>query len=166
MSFLNDLVLIIKQSNPKSILTPHPTIDSHPDHKYTTYALFEAIKKTKHSAKILTYTNHLSTSEIYPIGDFHSAITLPPNFKEFYFDSIYSFGLSDDLQIDKFFALEAIHDLRDSTIQISIKKAYKHLDRLITRAIKGKDKSYYKRALRANELFFVIESKNIDKLQI
>ena len=160
-SFLNDLVSIIEQKKPNIILTPHPIIDSHPDHKYTSFALKDALKTTKHSCKILSYTNHLSISESYPVGDLHSSISLPPNFKEFDFTSIYSFGLSEDLQIDKFFALESIHDLRNSSIQISIKKAYKQLDRLISRKIKGKDKSYYKRAVRANELFFVIGSKNI-----
>jgi len=163
-AFVNDLTLIIEQLKPTNIVTPHPAIDSHPDHKYTTYALLDALKETKHRCKIMAYTNHLALSEFYPVGNMHASITLPPNFKEFYFDSIYSFNLDANLQIDKFFALEAIHDLRDSSIQISIKKAYKQLDKLITRAIKGKDKSYYKRAVRANELFFVIESENSDRL--
>jgi len=163
-AFVDDLVLIISQFKPANILTPHPAIDSHPDHKYTTYALLDALKETKHRCNIVAYTNHLALSESYPVGSMHASITLPPNFKEFYFDSIYSFNLEPDLQIDKFFALEAIHDLRDSSIQISIKKAYKHLSRLITRVIKGKDKSYYRRAVRANELFFVIESENSDRL--
>ena len=162
-SFLNDLIAIIEQIKPAIILTPHPIIDSHPDHKYTTYTLKDALESTKHRCKILGYTNHLSTSESYPVGDLHSPISLPPNFKEFDFRSIYSFGLNKDLQMDKFFALEAIHDLRDSSIQISIKKAYKQLDKLITRKLKGKDKSYYTRSVRANELFFVI---TLDDLEI
>jgi len=165
-SLLDDIKSIIEQINPTLIMTPHPIIDSHPDHKQITYALIDAIKATKHKCKILTYTNHLSLSESYPVGNLYSPITLPPSFKEFYFDNIYSFKLNNDLQIDKLFALEAIHDLRDSSIQISIKKAYKQLDRLITRKIKGKDASYYRRAVRANELFFVIDSENVDKLQI
>lgn len=155
-SFLNDLTTIIEQIEPDIIVTPHPIIDSHEDHKYTTYALKDVLKVIKHKCKILSYTNHLSMSESYPLGDFHSSISLPPNFKEFNFESIYSFGLSENLQVDKFFALESIHDLRDSSIQISIKKAYRQLNKLISRKIKGKDKSYYKRAIRANELFFVV----------
>ena len=35
---------------------------------------------------------------------------------------------------------------------------------MIKREVTGKDKSYYKRAVRANELYFVVESENIDKL--
>jgi hypothetical protein len=165
-SFIEDLVTILQEKKPTHVITPHPAIDSHPDHKYTTYALIDAIKKAGITCKLLTYTNHLQTSELYPLGAMHSLISLPPNFQPFYFDSLFSFGLDKDLQIDKFFALEAIHDLRDSTLQISLKKAYKHCKKLISKIIKGKDKGYYRRAVRANELFFVIESDNIEKLHI
>ena len=163
-SFTNDLKEIIEQIKPAIIITPHPSIDSHPDHKYTTIALSHVLQETNHNCKLFLYTNHLPISETYPIGKMNSAVTLPPNKKEFYFDSIYSFGLDKDLQIDKFFALESIHDLRDSLIFISIKKSLKHLNKMIKREVTGKDKSYYKRAVRANELFFVMKSENIDKL--
>lgn len=163
-SFLNDLEQLFMQIKPDYIITPHPAIDSHPDHKYTTYALINTLKRTGLTCKLLTYTNHLSLSETYPVGDIHSSVTLPPNFNEFYFDGVYSFELDEDLQTDKFFALEAIHDLRDSLVSISIKKAYKQFNKMVKRALSGKDKSYFKRAVRANELFFVIESKDADKL--
>ncbi len=163
-SFLEDLISIITQTKPAIILTPHPTIDRHSDHKYTTLALIDALKATNHSCKLLLYTNHLKLSETYPIGEINSSITLPPNKEDFYFDSIYSSELDYNLQVDKFFALEAMHDLRDSLIFISIKQSIKHLNKMIKRKFFGKDKSYYKRATRANELFFVVESENIDKL--
>ncbi len=162
--FLNDIKNIIEQIEPDIIITPHPSIDSHPDHKYTTLSLIEALKNSNKKPKLLLYTNHLKLSETYPIGAINSSVTLPPNNKEFYFDSVYSFKLDDDLQIDKFFALEAIHDLRDSLIFISIKKSLKHLNKMIKRKVTGKDKSYYKRAVKANELFYVVESENIDLL--
>jgi len=163
-SFLNDLEKILNQIKPYIIITPHPTIDSHPDHKQTTLSLIEAMQKTNITSKLLLYTNHLELSETYPLGEMHSCISLPPNTKEFYFDSIYSFELNASLQRDKFFALEAMHDLRDSLVGISIKKAFRQLNKMIKREVTGKDKSYYKRAVRANELFFVVDDKNIDKL--
>ncbi|WP_294961848.1 PIG-L family deacetylase [Sulfurimonas sp.] len=163
-SILNDLKEILIQTKPKNIITPHPTIDSHSDHKYTTKILIQALKETDVSCKLLLYTNHLELSETYPIGEIHSSISIPPNIKEFYFDSIYSFGLDKETQIDKFFALEASHDLRDSLVFLFIKKAYKHLSRMIRRKLTAKERNYYKRAIRANELFFVVENKNIDKL--
>ncbi|MBU0631299.1 PIG-L family deacetylase [bacterium] len=163
-SFMDDLEQILLQKRPDFIITPHPVIDSHEDHKYTTYALIDAMKKTGLTCRLLTYTNHLSLSETYPVGAMHSSVTLPPNFNEFAYDGIYSFPLEDELQTDKFFALEAIHDLRDSRTAISIQKAYRQLNKMVKRKLSGKDKSYFKRAVRANELFFVIESENIDRL--
>ncbi len=163
-AFINDLNEIITQVKPDIIITPHPTIDSHQDHKHTTLGLIKAMKSLDFSCKLLLYTNHLELSETYPIGSINSSISLPPNFKEFYFDSLYSFELESEMQIDKFFALESIHDLRDSLIFFSIKRSFKHLNKMIKRRVTGKDKSYYKRSVRANELFFVVESKNVDKL--
>jgi LmbE family N-acetylglucosaminyl deacetylase len=163
-AFINDLKEMIEQTKPTIIITPHPIIDTHPDHQQTTLALIDVLKETNHRCKLLLYTNHLKLSETYPIGAMHSSVTLPPNKKEFYFDALYSFELDKELQIDKFFALESIHDLRDSLLFISIKKSFGHLNKMIKRKITGKDKSYYKRAVRANELFFVVESENIEKL--
>jgi len=163
-SFLNDIGLILESIKPDIIVTSHPEIDSHTDHKYTTSALLESMKNINFEAKLLLYTNHLTLSETYPLGEIYSAITLPPNKKDFYFDSVYSFNLDKDSQIDKFFALEAIHDLRDSEIFLYIKSAYKYLNKVIKRKIIGKDKSYYKRAIRDNELFFVVEKENLTNI--
>jgi LmbE family N-acetylglucosaminyl deacetylase len=163
-AFLEDLTQILQQLQPSLIVTAHPIIDSHPDHKYTTIAAMQAVKELNYKCKFLLYTNHLELSETYPIGKIHSSITLPPNKDDVYFDSIYSFNLNQDLQIDKFFALEAMHDLRNSLVFLSAKYAWKHFNKMLKREITGKDKSYFKRAMRANELFFVVESENTEKL--
>jgi hypothetical protein len=163
-AFLNDLKEIITQIKPDIIITPHPTIDSHQDHKHTTIGLIKAMKSLNFSCKLLLYTNHLELSETYPIGKINSSISLPPNLKEFYFDSVYSFELDSEMQVDKFFTLESIHDLRDSLVFFSIKRALKHLNKLIKRKITGKDNNYFRRSVRANELFFVVEDRNINKL--
>jgi len=155
-SLLSDLSEIISQLKPTIIITPHPQIDSHSDHKQTTLATMQILKKQNHNSKILLYTNHLNISEQYPIGDIHSAITLPPNKNRFDFDSIYSFHLDDELQIDKLFALESMHDLKDPTIYISLKSSFKHFKKMLLRKITSKDKSYFRRSIRSNELFFIL----------
>ena len=162
-AFYNDIKSILNQLEPDIIITPHPQIDSHPDHKYTTLTLFKALAEVKCEAKILLYTNHLKTSENYPIGRMFGAIDLPPNFSDFDFDGIYSYKLDEELQKEKFFALEAIHDLRDSFLPISLKRTYKHLNRLLKKELFSKDKSYFRRAVRSNELFFVLDPKNKEK---
>jgi len=160
-AFYNDIKSILNQLEPDIIITPHPQIDSNPDHKYTTLTLLKAFKELECEAKILLYTNHLKTSENYPIGKMFGAVDLPPNFSEFDFDGIYSYELDEELQKEKFFALEAIHDLRDSFLPVSLKRAYKHLGRVLKKEVLSKDKSYFRRAVRSNELFFVFEQKKI-----
>lgn len=162
-AFLEDLTQIIQQLEPSIIVTAHPIIDSHPDHKQTTISAMQVVKDLNYECNFFLYTNHLELSETYPIGKIHSSITLPPNKSKFYFDSIYSFNLDKNLQIDKFFAIEAMHDLRNSLVFISTKYAFKHFTKMFKRDLKGKDKSYFKRAVRANELFFVVKSENIEE---
>lgn len=159
-TFLDDISKIIDSVKPDIIITPHPQIDSHLDHKQTTLTLLEVLEKSDLDPKLLLYTNHLELSELYPIGEVASSITLPPNRTDFIFDSVYSFKLDVDTQIDKFFALENIHDLRNSYLQNDILSVLKQLIKLIKRKVKSKDKSYYKRAVRDNELFFV--AKKVD----
>jgi len=159
-SLKNDLREILLQTKPTIIVSPHPEIDSHPDHKESTYLIAELILEMNLQITLLLYTNHLTTSEIYPFGNMYSPITLPPNFKDFYFDSIYSLPLDKQLQKDKFFAIESMHDLRDSLVQLSIKKAYKFMLKLLKSKLFSKDKSYYRRAVRSNELFFVLQTQD------
>ena len=92
----------------------------------------------------------------FTLSEICTQLTLPPNKDRFDFDSIYSFYLDDELQTDKFFALESMHDLKDSTIYISLKSSFKHFKKMLMRKITGKDKSYFRRALRSNELFFIV----------
>ena len=62
-AFLNDLDIILKEVKPDIIVTPHPQIDSHPDHKQTTYAIIESLSKIEMQSTLLLYTNHLQLSE-------------------------------------------------------------------------------------------------------
>jgi hypothetical protein len=103
-------------------------------------------------------------NEYYPYGEMGGTISLPPSFdKKLYFDGIYSHPLSKTKQQDKLFAFEAMHDLRPDTEWRFIKGSIKMALRKIRDKIKGEN-SYYKRALRSNELFFVVNFKNIGKL--
>ena len=158
-AFISDLQKVIEQLCPDIIVTPHPTIDSHPDHKYTTIGLLESLSQLDYDCKLLMYTNHLNISETYPIGKRSSSVSLPPNQEAFYFNSIYSFHLTAELQVDKFFALESIHDLRDSLVSLSPYKAYSYTLKKVKRILFGKDKSYYQRAIRSQELFFVTDAR-------
>ena len=161
----DDIKKILNDLKPDLIITPHTQIDAHKDHIYSTLIFIDAVKDLDLKSDFLLYTNHLKTSETYPVGEMFSSMDLPPNFKDFYFDSIYSFELDDDLQKDKFFALESNHDLRDSLVFFSIKRAYRYVYKMLKRYIISKDKSYFKRSVRSNELFFVVKNENLDCLR-
>jgi len=165
-SLVNDLKFSLEQIQPKVIILPFPEIDTHPDHKYSTVAVIEAMKLLcMTDVKLLLYTNHHVLSEAYPYGKVSSNISLPPNFsQELLFDSLYSFELDKNKQVEKTIALEGMNVLRafypwhkDTTI---LNRVFKNL----VNKLYGKRLDYFSRSIRSNELFFLIEGKNIDKL--
>ncbi len=157
-SLVNNLCYLLDTLKPEIIVSPYPPIDTHSDHKYSTIAIIEALRKSNiKKGYFLLYTNHHPLSGSYPYGETGDAITLPPNFdNNFYFKSIYSNHLPESLQKDKFFALEAMNDLRLDTEWRDPKGAIIIALKTIKRKYLGPDIDYFRRAVRENELFFVI----------
>ena len=169
-NLIDDLVFILNKTRPKVIVTPHLYLDSNIDHKFSTVALFEAIEKSNlKKGKIYLYNNHHVLSEYYPFGPAHSIMSLPPWFdNSVSFRSIYSLSLSSDKRLEKLFALDAQHDLRqvpkinDYDLRWLVGNIkYRFLDFYDYYILHG-DYSYLRRAIRSNELFFVIDFADID----
>lgn len=162
-SLVENLQYLLEVIQPDVIVTPHPSLDRHKDHKYSSVAVFEAIKKSGlQEGQLYLYTNHFVLNEYYPYGKTGGAVSLPPNFGEGpYFDSIYSHHLSLDSQKDKILALEAMNDLRLDTEWTMSRGAFKTAFENVERDILGQENSYYKRAVRSNELFFVTEIRSL-----
>jgi len=164
-NLVDDLEYILDRIKPGIIITPHIYLDRHKDHKISTIALFEAIRKSNlKKAKIYLYTNHHIYSEYYPFGPAHSAVSLPPWFEHsFQFRSIFSPGLSTDKQHEKMIALEAQHDLReevaiyDYSLLWMIRNIKNSFLKYYNFNIIHGDSTYYRRAVRSNELFYVID---------
>ncbi len=167
-SLVVNIKIVLKEIKPDIILTPYPLLDAHPDHKYSSIALFEAMKSLDlKRGKLLLYTNHLVLSEYYPFGMPGGSMDLPPNFdKSLYFDNIYSYNLTPKKQKDKILALDAMSDLRmDPRYRTSWGLLRKGVKTLLKRDFLGYEyANYFRRAIRANELFFVVDFKNIDKV--
>ena len=162
-SLVVNIEYLLKIIEPDIIVAPYPALDRHSDHKLSSIALFDAIKKSGvRKGHLYLYTNHFTLNEYYPYGKIGGVVSLPPNFgKAVYFDGIYSHTLSIDKQKDKILALEAMNDLRLDTEWRSSKGAVKNALHNIKRDIMGQDNSYYRRAIRSNELFFVIKVSNL-----
>lgn len=157
-SLVRDLYSAVIAIKPDIIVTPHPDIDSNSDHAYTTYALVQALEQADmKEVKLYCYTNHHIYTEAYPYGPIFSTSALAPKFNTpFACDAIYSHLLDGKKQSDKFYALEAMHDLRDATLVFGVKKAWKHFTKQLKRTIQQRDKSYFRRAVRPNEIFYVM----------
>lgn len=164
-SLVEDMKRILDSVQPDLIVTPHPQIDSHSDHQYTTYALLEAMEKCGcKQIPLLTYTNHLLYNEAYPYGPMFSTSALAPRLKKpFECSGVYAHRLSSAQQYDKFYALEGMHDLRNALSPIGVKRAWKHFIKQLMREVQQRDKSYYRRSVRPNELFYVADWEELNK---
>lgn len=163
-SLVTNIEYILKTVEPNIIIAPYPALDNHYDHKLSSVALFEAIKKIGIKEGFLyLYTNQLEFNAYYPYGKMGGVLSIPPNFTKnnVYFDGIYSHTLSVNKQKDKILALEAMNDLRPDTEWRFSEGAIKQVYLNIKRDITGNDDSYFRRAVRSNELFFIIKISNL-----
>ena len=171
-SLVRDLTELLASVRPTLIVAPHPALDANPDHVFTTAALFDALASSEHqTAQLFLYTNHHVLSEYYPFGPSDAAVTLPPWLDSSVgFRSLYSHPLDDLTQRDKLFALDQMHDLRPAPRRVTAGPVATFLNRIASMAAElwrdpVLEYSYYRRAVRPNELFFVYESSDVKTLR-
>lgn len=171
-NLVGDLTHALDTLRPDIIVSPHPVLDVASDHQLTTLALFEAMDRLHYDeASLFLYTNHLPAAEYYPFGPSESLVTLPPFFDDALpLGSVYSHALDEELQVKKLFALEAMHDLRSPPRR----EPGEHTRRILARARRKVREywndphsyySYYRRAVRPNELFFVYRATDRDAIR-
>lgn len=157
-NLVNDFVFIIENYNPDIIVLPHLLLDYHADHKFSTLAVFEAIRKTgKRNGQFYFYTNHLAGGvRVWPDGRMGDAIDLPPNLCGLG-DSIriHSIKLTANDQLEKTMALEAMNDLRMDLEWLWVKGTWLKFRYRTMKEIMGHEDNYFFKAVRSNELFFV-----------
>lgn len=154
-----DLVWELRRVKPGVIVAPHPMLDNHADHQFTTIALIEALAQWPGKCELYLYTNHALENEAWPLGDRDAMSGLPPSSRaDLFFRRIYSHPVTPHEQKLKLVALEAMHDLRafdlrDGTpVSEADREAWKHYD-------------YYRRGPRPNELFFVVTREDAVRLR-
>ncbi|MBT5187482.1 MAG: PIG-L family deacetylase [Kordiimonadaceae bacterium] len=162
-SLVDNLAYIVNEIKPDIIVTPSPQLDNHSDHQYVTHALVEAMKKIdKRDGHLFLYTNHFILNEPWPYGDAGSVRSLPPSPEErHHFSSVYSHPLTKEEQQSKEIALDAMNDLRLGTDHRYIYHSFKSAILALWEEIKGNNQLYFRRAVRSNELFFVIKTEEI-----
>jgi LmbE family N-acetylglucosaminyl deacetylase len=162
-NLVDDLDAVLRKVNPAIVVAPHPQLDSHADHQFTAVALEQALSRRRRRATLLLYTNHADRNR-YPYGPAGTIMSLPPPVAhEVPLDRVYSHPVSSDVQRQKLFALESMHDLRSSPsrlYQVEI-----GTDRSRVFESQGPSSvggvNYLRRAPRSNELFFVYNETTV-----
>jgi hypothetical protein len=151
-----DIGEVLRKVKPATIVTPHPQLDSHLDHQFTSVALFQALERWRKPVTLLLYTNHASENR-YPAGPAGTLMSLPPPPVDIGLDRVYSHPVSPELQRAKLFAIESMHDIRYSPTrqyQLALGDG-----RSVAPELPGPppDIDYLRRGPRANELYFVYD---------
>jgi LmbE family N-acetylglucosaminyl deacetylase len=156
----------IEAHQPDIIVTPHPQLDSHPDHVATTSALKKALQSSRHQPRFLFFTLiHNHVTEMYPLGDLRDEIDLPPLPRDRahqapLFTDIYTHILDPDHLRLKANALELHSDLRDRAFghQISFRHWLMLTRRFLLSRIDGmryNPTDLFERFVRPIEMFLV-----------
>ena len=149
---VEDLVEVLRKVNPGIVVMPDPRLDAHPDHEFTSVALVQALEQWQGNPIFLLYTNHVD-SDHYPYGPAGTVVSLPLGEGRISVQKIYSHPTAQALQVRKLFALESMHDLRlspDEQITCSSPTIAHRPD-----YPRIPEEDYFRRAPRANELFFL-----------
>ena len=151
---VEDLAAVLRKVNPEIVVMPDPRLDTHPDHEFTSVALVQALGQWQGNPIFLLYTNHTDSNH-YPYGPAGTVVSLPPGERPVSVQKIYSLPTPQALQIRKLFALESMHDLRlspDEQSTCSVATIAHRPD-----YPRAPEEDYFRRAPRANELFYVFD---------
>lgn len=162
-NLVGDLVWELERVRPQVIVAPHPMLDNHLDHQFTTIALIDALDRWSGDCELLLYTNHGLENEAFPLGDRDAMSGLPAWSRgrgELFFRRIYSHPLTPEEQKLKLVALEAMHDLREFDLR---EKAPPILTAAMQQARELHD--YFRRGPRPNEIFFVATREDAKKMR-
>jgi len=168
---VGEIRLLLELTQPDVVVCPHPLVDIHSDHVYTTVALERAMRDLPGKLPLLLlYVVHNRGAPSYPFGPAESLVSLPPGkFDGWVADSIYSHPLESGAQQAKYFAVEAMHAARSyadgepkSTLLI-----LKSIGQEIAAYIAGVSldpASFLRRAPRPNEIYYVVRGNMLTAL--
>jgi LmbE family N-acetylglucosaminyl deacetylase len=150
---VEDLADVLRKVKPDVVVMPHPWLDTHLDHEYTSVAAIEALEKAGGNPRFLLYTNHAFENR-YPFGPAGTPVSLPPwSSADLAVERIYAHPVGLELQRRKLYALESMHDLRPSPEEqrtCDLPGVARRPDYPRVQAV-----DYLRRGPRSEELFFV-----------
>jgi LmbE family N-acetylglucosaminyl deacetylase len=173
-SLVGDLAAELERVQPRVVVAPHPLLDRHRDHQFTTIALLEALESWPGDCELWLYTNHATGNESWPFGPREAMSGLPPwpapavrggastAGAGLFFSRLYSHPLDADTRERKQVALEAMHDLRPFDLRPEDGVGDPTTRRERAEAPRY---DYFRRAPRPNELFFVLTRDDARRLR-
>ncbi len=170
-SLIDDLAEILRRVEPDIIVMPFPPLDHHPDHRAAAFAVCEALQKIGATdGTLYLYATHVETTPLYPFGPADGTVALPPYVGEpVRITGAVSIQLSEQQRRLKFLALEAMHDLR--SLPRVKRYGFWRLARFIVSELQGivtgtdvDPTSFFRRAVRPNELFVVLPFSRAQEL--
>jgi len=168
---VDDIRLLLEMTNPEIVICPHPLLDAHDDHIFTTVAIEEAGRDAKRNDRLFfLYAVHHRHAPLYPFGPVGGLVSVPPwTDSEWVADSIYSHPLTADARIAKYFAVDAAHGLR--TYSDGEPRTFKQTLRAIRREVGAYGcgiglpaGSFLRRAPRPNEMYYVVSAESLTAL--
>ena len=154
---VDDMLALLRKVKPEVVVAPHPQLDTHRDHQFTTVALAEALERWNRDVTLLLYTNHADRNR-YPYGPAGTLMSLPPPpAADVLVDRVYSHPVPPPLQRLKLFALESMHDLRYTPTR-QYQFARPDARTIVPEKVGPEpDITYLRRGPRSNELFYVYD---------
>ena len=168
---VTDLRAMLDRAKPQIVVCPHPSMDAHPDHVFTTVALERALRDLgQKPALILLYVLHSRGAPSYPLGPADSLVSPPPCGDEGWIaESLYSHPLTPETRQAKYFAVEAMHGVRSypGAGPQSGREILATLKRELSARLAGLDlhpASLLRRAPRPNEMYYVVSPSALSEL--
>jgi LmbE family N-acetylglucosaminyl deacetylase len=167
-NLVDDMRQLLCTVKPATIVAPHPELDPHDDHRYTTIAMLEALEALAMKGRLLLYVNHVHGSELWPYGPNDGEVSVPPVYRGAGRHSgVLSMPLDRRAQLRKRLAIEAHHDLQPppSTQTMNLIGAIRRAMRDVYCFIVQPDSDYVRRAARPNEIYFVGDFADASELR-
>ncbi len=169
-SLVEDLRGLMRSFKPTTIVCPHPQIDWHRDHIYSTLAALEAMHGCDDApTKLAMYVNHHPSTEAYPFGPSGQPVDMPPLFGEELVSSRPMWvPMSKHAQLRKAYAMNMMHDLRPGPEHLLNARPLHAVLGALKNWLLGSaeyDISYFRRAVRSGELFFIVDAEGIATLR-
>ena len=168
---VGDLRRLLEFTQPDIVICPHPLVDTHPDHVFTTVALEHAMRDLPgRRPSLFLYVVHTRGAALYPFGPAESLVCLPPGrHAGWVADSIYSHPLEPQLQQAKYFAVEAMHAARNYADREpkSARKVLASMIQEVSAYVAGTGPypaSLLRRAPRPNEIYYVVRGDMLSEL--